>query len=141
MIYNIHVDNSLNFSRFDDQYSTIVEIGGAEDWTMTIPNSLSGHGGFTIQANNSNMYSIGPTMFAEIAMSTPFKREGHGQHTELNSSFSSNWVSVTSIADGVTFISLAELPIRYARLSGSFTGSNSAFIAYVFSTNCINRSF
>lgn len=94
-------------------------FSGGSDFSLQLPISLSGHGGLEVQANNSNQvlrYVDPPITSAQAGYINKIP--------VMNPSFSANWVTISTIDNGVAFRSLNAVTCRYVRVKGAGLTAN-----------------
>ena len=121
--------------------STFVFAGGA-GFTIQLPQTLSAiNTGINVDFNNSNwidssqLATSGVRWFVNKA-NQRYDVNNLARRNPVASSFSGNWVSLTSIAAGQQFVNVPYVSVRFLRLRGpALTASN--FVAYLFTDSMV----
>ncbi len=114
-------DKSISATEGISVTATNFTWAGGSDFSIQLPLSLSAHGGIDIQANNSNFIDSNLTGTNNYTYNPAFNQPSWGKNKgrAINPSFSGNWITIATIANGVAFKSINNVPVRYIRLLGA----------------------
>lgn len=149
--YFVYEDTEVHLSPLSSTSSTtnIQVVAGAEAWCISVPESASGHPELLVQVNFSRYYMDGQGIVSPVRASTSTPADTVLPRRALDANFENNWITLTSIATGVTYFS-TEQPARWIRLKGGVTGDGTGsavanfgdaeFRAFVWSTSHFHGS-